>query len=234
MSIKKYIPTLFTVAAAGGVVATAITAIKRTPKAIDILESMQVAKDADLTTWEKIRYAAPVYLPTILVGGATIGLIFSANAAHRKIEAALIASCMALEEAFEAKRENVRTFTTAKYEAPKDKMIFVEDFLTVPFLKTADEVMEAEEKLNELFHEKGFATLADFYELLGVDELADPITKEFGWSIFMGDDQGYVDIVFNHETFTDETCGKDGDSEYTLISYEHEPVINYMYPLWGE
>lgn len=234
MKLKKYMPTLMCVAAAGGVVATAITAIKRTPKAIDILESMEVAKDAKLTTLEKIRYAAPVYFPTILVGGATIGMIFSANAMHRKIEAALIASCMALEEAFEAKRENVRTFTTAKYEAPEDKMIFIEDFFTVPFLKTADEVMEAEEKLNELFHEKGFATLADFYELLGIEELAEMVSTDFGWSIFMGDDQGYTDIVFKHETFTDETCGKDGDTEYTMISYEHEPVCNYMYPLWGE
>ena len=70
--IKKNGPIILTCLASVGTVATAVIAVRETPKAIKLLEEAKEKKGAELTTIEKVKVAGPVYIPAIATGVGTI------------------------------------------------------------------------------------------------------------------------------------------------------------------
>ena len=60
-------------------IATAVVAVKSTPKALELLKEAEAEKGEELTRFEKIKTAGPVYVPSILIGSATLACIFEAN-----------------------------------------------------------------------------------------------------------------------------------------------------------
>lgn len=77
-------PTMLTLMGVGGVIGTAVEASRATIKAEKILK-----KEPNLTPIEKIQRVAPIYIPTLTLGTATIGCILGANYANLKKNAAL-------------------------------------------------------------------------------------------------------------------------------------------------
>jgi hypothetical protein len=99
-TLQKYSPTILTCFGAAGVVATAVMAVKATPKAIELLDQARIEKCDDLTTLETIDIAGPVYIPSVIMGVTTIACIFGANILNKKSQAALMSAYALLDNSY--------------------------------------------------------------------------------------------------------------------------------------
>ena len=104
---KSGVSTLLTILGAVGVAATAIVAVKNAPKAQQLLEKAEEAKGEELTAIEKVKTAAPAYIPTIAVGTATVACIFGANAINKHIQASMTSAYALLDSSYKAYRRKV-------------------------------------------------------------------------------------------------------------------------------
>lgn len=83
-----------------GVMATTIMAIQSTPKALELLEDAEKEKGEDLSKWETVKTAGPVYLPAVITGIATIGCIAGAVILSERQQASLISAYGLLNESY--------------------------------------------------------------------------------------------------------------------------------------
>ena len=83
-----------------GVMATTIMAIQSTPKALELLEDAEKEKGEDLSKWETVKTAGPVYLPAVITGMATIGCIAGAVILSERQQASLISAYGLLNESY--------------------------------------------------------------------------------------------------------------------------------------
>jgi len=70
--LTKHAPTILTCLGSVGVIATAVTAIRATPKAINLLNDKRLEKGEELTVLESVKTVAPIYIPTAGLAVATI------------------------------------------------------------------------------------------------------------------------------------------------------------------
>lgn len=95
-ALKKASPTILSILGTVGVVATAILAVKATPKALECIENAKETKQPengeDLTRMETIAACWQYYIPAIATGIATIGCILGANVLNRRQQASLISA----------------------------------------------------------------------------------------------------------------------------------------------
>lgn len=98
--IKKNASTILTTIGSVGVVATAVLAVKATPKAMTLLEEAKKEKGEELTKLETVKVAGKVYIPTILTGVSTIACIFGANALNHRQQAALMSAYALLDNSY--------------------------------------------------------------------------------------------------------------------------------------
>lgn len=98
-SLKKASPTILTCIGAAGVVATAVLAVKATPKADNLIKAdSRRNHDGDpyaATKLEAVKSCWKCYIPAAATGVATIICIFGANTLNKKQQASL-ASAYAL------------------------------------------------------------------------------------------------------------------------------------------
>lgn len=116
---KSSVSTLLTCIGAVGVVATAVLTAKATPKASERIKKAEYEKDELLTKFEKVKAAAPAYIPAIVVGVSTIACIFGANTLSKKSQASL-ASAYAL---LDASYKEYSSKTKELYGADADQRI---------------------------------------------------------------------------------------------------------------
>lgn len=61
--VKRNASTILTGLGSIGVLATTITAVKATPKALRLIEEAEKEKGEELTKWEKVKTAVSSYIP---------------------------------------------------------------------------------------------------------------------------------------------------------------------------
>lgn len=98
--LKRKVPAILAVTSVAGLVGTVVLAVKATPKAVKILQEKQEEKEEPLTTLEKVKYAAPVYIPTLLTGVATTACIIGSGVLNEKQVRSLSASYALLADRF--------------------------------------------------------------------------------------------------------------------------------------
>lgn len=98
--VKRNASTILTCLGGVGVVATTITAVKATPKALRLIEEAEQEKGEQLTKWETVRATAKVYLPSVGVGIATLACIFSAQILNQRQQAALMSAYALLDQSY--------------------------------------------------------------------------------------------------------------------------------------
>ena len=106
--LKRNSPTILTVIAAVGVVGTTVAAIKATPKAMKLLEKASDEKNDELTKLEVVKIAAPVYIPTVVIGVSTIACMFGANALNRKQQAALVSAYALVSNSYKEYKDKLK------------------------------------------------------------------------------------------------------------------------------
>lgn len=237
--VKRNGSTILTCAGGAGVVATAVLAVKATPKATMLLEHAKEEKGEDLTKFEVIRAAAPAYIPTVLIGVSTIACIFGANTLNKYQQGSLMSAYALLDSSYKEYKSKVvdlygdeadlrvrEEIAKDKYAGDEitpdnDKVLFYDEFSGRYFQSTTVNVLKAEYEVNKKLSTWGGVYLNEFYELVGL-----PTTDygdHLGWSA-AGMYEMYWEewLDFNHEKFM-----LDDGLEGYIITYNREPTPGF-------
>lgn len=238
--ITRNAPTILTCASAAGVVVTTVMAVKAAPKALTLLEQAKEEKGEELTVLEKANVAAPVYIPTIIVGVSTIACIVGANMLSKRQQASLASAYALLDSSYKDYKKKVAELyddsvdQKIKAEIAKDKYdeeepivlddgeeLFYDEFSGRYFNATLYTVQHAEYQLNRDIQTQGHASLNDFYEYLGIDPIDGG--DALGWSEGGNLAHYWQDWVdFNHHKAV-----LDDGLECCILSFFEEPFLDY-------
>ena len=105
---KRRGSTILTIAGGVGVIATSIVAVKATPKALKQNEEAQEEKGEELTNVEKVKVAAPTYIPAILIGVGTLTCIFGANILSKRQQAALVSAYAMVDSSYKEYKQKLK------------------------------------------------------------------------------------------------------------------------------
>ena len=196
--LKRNASTILTVIGSAGVIVTAVSAVKVTPKALTLLENAKKEKGEKLTKLETVKIAGPAYIPSIIIGASTIACIFGANILNKRQQAALISAYALLDNSYKEYTDKVKElygedadgrireelakdeYDESDIEMEDDKLLFYDEYSRSYFNAKMEDVIRAEYEINRLLAEYNGAFLNEFYELLNL-----PTTDYgdiFGWS----------------------------------------------------
>lgn len=238
--VDRNTPTILTVLAGVGVVATAVLTAKETPKALEVLKAAKEEKGEELTKTEKVLTAAPAYIPAIITGAATIACVFGANILNKHQQAALASAYAFLDTSYKEYKKKVDELygedagAKVRAEIAKDhieeadipeeddgKLLFFDDYSGRYFRSTIEQVQKAEYNLNRTLFMYDCVSLNEFYSDLGIDPIdsgwvtgwTKPINQERHW-------QEWVDFI--HEKVV-----MDDGLECYIIKMHGEPTIYF-------
>jgi hypothetical protein len=238
-SFTKNSPTILTGLGAAGVVVTAVLAVKATPKAIQLInekkEKVYLEETREITTSEKAQAAWMCYVPTVIMGVATITCIISANKINMRRNAAIVSLFSITQSAMETYQKKVVEQLGAKKETllrgdiaqdqlnahPVDgqTVIFSKGGTTLFFDAFSGRYFKSDmETINKALNEFNRRLLIEDY--LNINELYDDWGLEpikggewMGWQV----DKGLVEIRISAKVATNgEPC--------LVIDYSLEPV----------
>ena len=241
MFLKRNSATILTCVGAAGVVATTITAVKATPKAIALLERAKEEKGESLTKFETVKIAGPAYIPTAVLGVSTLACIFGANILNKRRQASLMSAYALVDGAYKDYRKKVDELygeeagaqvragiAKDKYECAENRIVPEEgnrlyyDFFSEQYFEaTPYEVQKAEYEMNRTLMLDDCVYLSDWYKMIGLD----PFEPEnnFGWTTCGNMDaywQTWID--FHHEKVE-----LDEGLECIIISFIQEPFPDF-------
>lgn len=246
--VKRNSSFILTCISAVGVVGTAITVAKATPKAVQKISNAENEKGEELNIIEQVIVAGPVYVPSVAIGVSTIVCLFAANILNKKHQTALTSAYMLAESTYKDYRNKTKELFGEEADTKildaiaKDKRkedwtvyapgvnnldlsgdnyLFYDEFGRRFFEATMNDVLNAEYHLNRNFALRGWADINEFYGFLGLDE--SDFGDTVGWiaDIFYEDGLGpWID--FDHRKIT-----LDDGSEFISIGYVYEPTTGY-------
>lgn len=238
--LKRNSATILTFVGAAGVVATTVTAVKATPKAMRLLEKAKEEKGDDLTKLEAVKIAGPAYIPTAVLGVSTLACIFGANLLNKRSQATLASAYALVDGAYKDYRKKVDEIygeeagDQVKAGIAKDKYdekpVKIEDgkrlyydfYSERYFESTPFEVQKAEYELNRLIVNEESAYLNDWYNYLGLESLDHG--DDFGWTTYANMEvywQPWVD--FHHQKVE-----LDEGLECIIISFMQDPYPDFQ------
>ena len=241
--LKKNSTLIMTALASCGVVTTVILAVKATPKAIKLLEDAEKEKGESLTVVEKIRYGWTPYVYCGLSTIATICCIASIEYLNHKKQISLISAYTLLENSFNEYRNNIKDIcgndvdllarqeiVKARYdpelEVPEnDEELLFFDYQGMRFFKSSfHNVIRAEHQILESLHTRGYASLNEYYDYLGIPRL--DYGYQLGWGDYEACDPYNVkELEFNYEK---TMIGEHGDITCWIITASMPASFDYI------
>lgn len=244
--LKNHSPTILSIIGVIGVIGTTVLAVKATPKAIKRLEQAENEKGENLTKFEAVIAAGPMYIPTILIGVSTIVCILGANALNKRQQASLISAYALLEGSYKEYRNAAKkvygvdadekiigdmannTYVSCDglhlYDPENDKdsdRVLFYDFYSQRFFNAPmGQVINAEYHINRNLQLRGNATVNEFYEFLGLNHV--PGGDDIGWALDDLMESGIMWLDFDNRFTTME----DG-VECHIVSPMWTPEILY-------
>lgn len=257
--LNKHSSTILTVVGASGVVATAVLAVRATPKALRLIdekknelgeniilyaddEPYEVFQKGELTPLETIKVAWKPYIPSIIVGSATIACIFGSNYLNSKKQASLLSAYSILERSYKEYRKSItdlnededkkaihgiaETEFDEKIEIPEGEELFFEWHTMTWFTSTLEKVKEAERIFNSHYIQSGIACVNDYFDLLGIPRV--DWGYQLGWFAHnidnISNNSNYdeeFDFIYTRDMLQDET-------EYWTITMPYPPSCDYI------
>lgn len=231
-------PTILTCLGVLGMVTTTVMAVRATPKAMQLLEKAEKEKETKLTKCEIIVTAGPAYIPATLIGVSAIVCVFGANILNKKQSASLASAYALLENSYREYREKlielygveadqqirdaiVRTncdYHQIGCDIPDEKLIWHDEISGETFEAYEKEVMDAEYHLNRNFTMRGYASLNEFYEFMGLPQ------TEYGNAVGWSMSDGYCWIDFEHHLVSRD----DGGTPIYTIWMVFPPSHDYL------
>jgi hypothetical protein len=238
--LKRNSATILTCVGAAGVVATTVTAVKATPKALALLETAKEDKGEELTKLEKVKIAGPAYIPTVVLGVSTLACIFGANVLNQRNQASLMSAYALVDKSYKDYRKKVEELygeeagEQVRAEIAKDKYeeqpvalkqdgtrLYYDYYSGRYFEATPYAVKRAEYEVNRTLMMDDVVYLNEWYNLLDLEPLEHGY--DFGWNTCANMDaywQTWVD--FHHEKVT-----MDDGLECIVITFMQEPFPDF-------
>lgn len=117
--LKRNSTNILTCIGCMGMVATTISGIKATSKAIKLIEKAEERKGETLTPWEKIKVIHREYIPTVTLGFATGMCMIGTQLLNQRQQASLISAYGLLDQTYKDYRRKCKEF----YGEEADKRI---------------------------------------------------------------------------------------------------------------
>ena len=221
--LKQSSPTILTCVSVVGVVATAVMAVRATPKAIKLLEEASEEKGEGLTKLEAVRTAGPVYIPAALIGLSTITCIMGINILSKRNQASLASAYALLSESYQRYRKAVtivygkdadakikaqmanETYISAdgysvyssELDPESEKILCYDLFSQRYFMAAVASVLNAQYHVNRNLCLRGYSNVNEFYEFLGIDKIDHG--DEIGWSMDEFAENGILWLDFENK-----------------------------------
>lgn len=233
---NKHGAMILSIAAAAGVVLTAVETAKATTKAQSLID---MNKEEPMTKKEIVKDCWKFYVPATVVGVGTIACILGSNALNKKQLVSMTAAYMALGKTYQEYRREVAEHVGAEYEKEiykdalsvlkeptpdmvEDKLLCYEPISERYFHATEAELLTAFYEVNHDFATNGYIALNDFYGYLNLDFV--PALNDRGWSMdYLGAmwENYWIDFSYVKQR-TD-----DGLEVYYVSAFQ-EPIENYL------
>jgi hypothetical protein len=245
----KHSPTILTVLSIGGLIATVALAVNETPKVLDLIEDERIVREREaisdkiiiepMTKFEIVKLVWPIYIPAIVMGGATIASIIGANSISTKRNAALTGAYFLSETALKDYQAKViKTIGTNKAQLIKDELaqdkvnntkrndntiimtgngeVLCLDLISGRYLRSSfDKLKKAENEINHKLISEMWMSLNDIYGYIGLP----PVN--------MGNSQGYDLGNDGLLEFDISTCMSDNDEPCLTFTFHATPRPRY-------
>lgn len=240
MFLKRNSSTILTCVGAAGAIATTVTAVKATPKALMLLEDAKKKKGEDLTKLEKVKIAGPVYIPSAVLGVSTLACIFGANVLSHRGQASLMSAYALVDNGYKDFKKKVNelygddagskvraAIAKDKYDekpvppVEDGKRLYYDYYSERYFEATPYEVKRAEYEINKALVMDDGVYLNEWYSHLDLEPLDHG--WDFGWNTCANMDaywQTWID--FHHEKVV-----MDDGLECIIISFAQEPYPDF-------
>lgn len=240
MFLKRNSATILTCVGAAGVVATTVTAVKATPKAVALLDEAKKEKGEDLTKLEVVKIAGPAYIPTAVLGVSTLACIFGANVLSQRGQASLMSAYALADGAYKDYKKKVDELygeeagdqvragiAKDKYEdnpvgmVEDGKLLYYDFYSERYFEATPYQVQRAEYEVNRTLMTDDAVYLNEWYTHLGIEPIEHGY--DFGWNTCANMDaywQTWID--FHHEHVV-----MDDGLECIIISFMQDPMPDF-------
>ena len=238
-SVSKHKPEILMVIGIGCMITSTATAIKATPKALQLLENTKDELEVDeLTPVETVKATWKCYIPTAVTGVVGISCLIGASSVSARRSAALATAYKLSETAFaEYKEKVVETIGEKKEKAVRDKVnkkklesesvrkseVIVtgkgetecDDVMCGRrFRSDIDKIKKAENVINERMLRAGYISLNEFYSEIGLPETE--LGEMLGWST----DDGLVKLYFGSHLI---------DESIPVLTVEFDKPPRYEY-----
>lgn len=223
-TLKKYGPEILTGFGIAGTVATTISAVRATPKALMLIEEKKLDLDVDeLEPLEVVRTVWPCYISPVALGAISIFCLIGANSVHARRNAALATAYTISETALKdyrdkvietigEKKEKVVRDAIAKEKIEKDPVSKKEIIITNNgdslcyeplsgryFKSDIEKIRKAVNALNQQLLFDSYVSLNDFYD--GVGLAGTKIGEDLGWRV----EQSLLEVEFSSQLAEDGT-----------------------------
>lgn len=220
---RKHSPEILTGLGIAGMITTAVMAVRATPKALLLIDDAETEKDDILTPIETVKVAWKCYVPSMIVGGISIGCLIGASSVNVRRNAALATAYALSESTLKEYQEKVieevgeRKEREVRDKIDKDKIdqkpvskseVIITDAGDVLcfeklsgryFKSSMDKLKKAVNEINRQMRYDMYVSLNEFYYEIGLEgtEIGDML----GWNI----DKGYIELDYSSHLADDGT-----------------------------
>ena len=209
-ALKKHSPEILTGIGIAGMIATTISAVKATPKALRLIDEKEIQENKRLTTAEVVLTTWKCYIPAAVTGALSVACLIGASAVSLKRNAALATAYTISETALKDYREKAVEVVGEKKEQAirdaiaKDKLAgnpvddkqivmtgsgdtLCYDVLSGRYFKSdIEKIRKAINDLNRDMLSEQYVSLNDLYYAIGLPDIK--LGNDLGWNI----DKGYI------------------------------------------
>lgn len=244
IAMQKHKPEILTGLGVAGMITTTVMAVKATPKALDLMaeikEKHEHEEDRKEFAKDVFTKVAPVYIPSAILGAASIACVIGASAVNYRRNAALATAFSLSESALKEyqdkvvetigekkervvrdavakdKVDKVPVETTEVYVTEHGTTLFFDPLSSRVFTSDIETIKKAQNELNRRMLIENSISLNEFYAEIGLP--GNEVGEILGWNV----DRGYIELDLGSATVYDgKPC--------IVVGHDRRPDYRYNY-----
>lgn len=241
--IVKNSPAILTGFGVAGIIATAVTAVSATPKALRILdEEREAHPDEKVKPMTAVKLCWKCYIPSLATGVTSIACVICANSVNSKRNAALATAYSLSESAFRTYKEKVietigetkekkvtdavAKDTVEKRPVSNSEVVIVDssdtlchEYVSGRYFKcNIDKIKKAEITINRMLLSECYVSLNDFFYEIGLPPTQ--LGEQLGWRSDKLPISGVSLELSSQLAENDQPC--------LVINYNVQPTYGYQ------